>query len=96
LDSKKYVPPFCFIRRINSNLNDFINVPAWYQYVTYKYLSNTTDVTVCPVDDLIEIQYGGKRGPAEDLRTFVPHIYYSYAINAVFPKSATPITPSTR
>src|SRR5438552_1515597 len=30
MDSKKYVPPFCFIRRINNNTNDFINVPAWY------------------------------------------------------------------
>lgn len=92
-DNPKYLPPFRFIRRINNNPDDFINVPAWYQLLPFRYLNNNTELTECPEDDFI-VATGNpaKRGPERDLQGMQPKVWYSYAINAVFPKSARPIT----
>ncbi|MBI4581276.1 MAG: prepilin-type N-terminal cleavage/methylation domain-containing protein [Planctomycetes bacterium] len=89
----KYSPPFRFIRRINKNTNDYINVPAWFQYIPFKFLANNVKVVTCPVDDLTEASRPNmKRGPERELKGLRPIIWYSYSVNAVFPKSSVPIT----
>ena len=89
----KFLPPFRYVRRINSNTNDGNNVPGWWQYLTYKYLFNNTKVTECPKDDFVESSRPQfKRGPYRDLKGNSATIYYSYAINAVLPKQTQPIT----
>lgn len=88
-----YAPPFRFIRRINNDPNDWINVPAWFQYIPFRYLANQTEVVSCPTDDFIEQSRPNmKRGPERELKALSPRIYYSYSINAVYPKSTSLVT----
>ena len=89
----RFAPPFRFIRRVNGNSNDYINVPAWFQYIPFRYLSNNTQVVSCPMDDFVEASRPNmKRGPERELQGQRPKIYYSYSINAAFPKSSIPVT----
>jgi len=91
-DNPKHIPPFRFIRKVTTNPS-MRNVPAWYQLIPFKYLYNNYKVFECPVDDFVEASRPQfRRGPIPELNTWSPKIFYSYAINAVFPKSLRPIT----
>lgn len=91
-DWPKYVPAYRLIRPVVPGIN-YLNVPTWYQYICYQYLNNNNEIVECPLDDFVEASRPHvKRGPQHDLDTFEGRFFYSYAINAVVPKSKTPIT----
>jgi len=94
-DSKKYLPPYRFIRPRPGlyPVPHMMNMPDWTAVISYKYLHNNYEVFECPSDDfIVSTSPAFKRGPSPDLVTSSPNIFYSYAINAVFPKQKRPIT----
>jgi prepilin-type N-terminal cleavage/methylation domain-containing protein/prepilin-type processing-associated H-X9-DG protein len=92
VDWDNLVPAFRQIRPVTSGVS-FLNVPAWFQTIPFMYMGNNTSITECPVDDFkLATDSTRERGPEPELESFKSKIFYSYAINAVFPKSRIPIT----
>lgn len=97
-ESKGFLPPYRVLRPVNNNPNDPINTPYWFQYLPFKYMSNSLDATRCPLDDLKDIGGSGLRGPYPELlrpsgRPGAVRVYYSYSMNANMPMSKKLVYP---
>lgn len=95
-DHPGFLPPYNILRPITNTLADSINVPYWFQYLPFMYLSNSTVVAQCPSDKNHEDvnNPGTKRGPYRNLQTQQATIYCSYTMNPNVPKKTdTPIYP---
>ncbi len=83
-DTRDFIPPYYAHAK---------GAPYWFQYLPFKYLGKVVDITICPSDNLVELEDGGKRGPFPAYPTGAMTVYWSYAMNPHPPKNGRPVLP---
>lgn len=88
-NKSNFIPPFRYPFRefrYKDGIRSYRD-PYWFQYLTFKYLFNQTETTMCPTD--MEAQKFGRTGFPE-LVGGSPRITYSYGMNDRMPTANPP------